>query len=40
MRDAHSPIVNSASYAGLSLEIWNVSLIFKKNTMRKNFMMM
>ena len=40
MRDAHSPIVNSASYAGLSLETWNVSFISKKNTMRKNFMMM
>ena len=22
MRDAHSPMVNSASYAGLSLETW------------------
>ena len=40
MKDAHSPIVSSASYAGLSLETWNVSFISKRNTMRKNFMMM
>ena len=35
MRDAHSPIVNSASYAGLSLETWNVSFISKKTKCEK-----